>query len=354
MDNFSHLYTMLESALKQAGKETGQLLGQELAIELLDSLETSKASYFSGLDSGCFVLGIDASESYSGQFYLVFSLPDAIVMSSILLGFPSGRIQEKKRLSIMENDDFDAFSEIANMVNGALNNVFQSTLPDKVRLKLLPARKYVPEVDKLSSEEPLPDGDYLMFRSKIEMSGQDMDHLDVLIPVALGNLFDPQPGVQSEEEDDHSPRNAGAGHAAESSEDGAGITPADNGGEDSILILDDDGDQRMQMAEILEFTGFQVIEGTLDADIKELFKDRTVRLVIIGSQDADDRELAICIKINAIRVAVPPPIIMSAERWTRTAVLKALKYGASDIVIKPCNSEDIVSKVRLYCKLAPA
>ena len=355
MDNFSLLYTMLESALKQAGKETGQLLGQELAIELMDSLETSKSSYFSGLDSGCFVLGVDSSAPYAGQFYLVFSLPDAIVMSSILLGFPNGRIQEKKRLSIMENDDFDAFSEIANMVNGAFNNVFQNTLPDKIRLKLLPPKKYVPEVDAISAEEPFPDGDYLMFRSKMEMPGQEMENLDVLIPVALGNLYDPQPVSSSEEEAAYTSKEAGAGRTQASSEgEDTGKTSAENEGEDSIVILDDDGDQRQQMAEILGFTGFQVAEGTLDADIKELFKDRNVRLVIIGSQDADDRELAICIKINAIRVAVPPPIIMSAERWTRTAVLKALKYGASDIVIKPCNSEDIVSKVRRYCKLAPA
>jgi CheY-like chemotaxis protein len=345
---------MLESALKQAGKETGQLLGQELSIALSDSLETSKTSYFGELDSGCFVLGIDSSESYSGQLYLVFSLADAIVMSSILLGFPPGRIQEKKRLSIMENDDFDAFSEIANMVNGAFNNVFQSTLPDKVRLKLLPPQKYVPEVDTLSEDGPIPDGDYLMFRSKMEMPNQEMGHLDVLIPVTLGNLYDPPPVAHNDEEALHTGGDS-AGMAQNASEaEETGRPAADDEGEESIIVLDDDGEQRQQMMEILAFTGFQMAEGTLDADIRELFKNRTVRLVIIGSQDADDRELAICIKVNAIRVAVPPPIIMSAERWTRTAVLKALKYGASDIIIKPCNSEDIVSKVRRYCKLAPA
>ncbi|HIJ94446.1 MAG TPA: response regulator [Desulfuromonadales bacterium] len=353
MDNFAHLYGMLESALKQAGKETGQLLGQELSIELSDSLETSKTSFFSGLENGCFVLGVDSSEPFAGQFYLVFSLPDAIVMSSILLGFPPGRIQEKRRLSIMENDDFDAFSEIANMVNGAFNNVFQSRLPDKIRLKLLPPKKYVPEVDTLSAEEPLPDGEYLMFRSRMEMPGQDLANLDVLIPVDLGKLYDPPPCVAPEDEAAHTVGTTAAGHATNSSEhEVTGSAPDANDGEDSIVILEDDSDQRQQMIEILEFTGLQIAEGTLDADIKELFKGRNVRLVIIGSQDADDRELAICIKVNAVRMAVPPPIIMSAERWTRTAVLKALKYGASDIIIKPCNSEDIVSKVRRHCKLA--
>ena len=353
MDGYTTLYGMLETALKQAGDESGMLLGQDLSIALSDSLSTSKSSYFGGLEDGCFVLGVDSGEAYGGQFYLVFSLRDAIVLSSILLGIPPARIQEKKRLSIIENDDIDAFSEIANMVNGALNTVFQGTLPSKVRLKLLSPKKYIPEIDPLSEEEPLPDGDYLMFRSRLEMPGQEMNHLDVLIPVALANLFDPQP-VAAESTADFGAENEtevgeiDANDGAENAETALAVV----GGVDSIVVLEDDEEQRQQMIMLLSFTGYQVVEGTLNADIKELFAGRNVKLVIIGSQDADDRELAVCIKVNAMRQDSPPPIIMSAECWTRTAVLKALKYGARDIIIKPFNSDDVTSKVRRYCKIS--
>ncbi len=306
MDGYTTLYGMLETALKQAGEESGMLLGQELSIALLDSLSTSKSSYFGGLDDGCFVLGVDSGEAYGGQFYLVFSLRDAIVMSSILLGIPPARIQEKKRLSIIENDDIDAFSEIANMVNGALNTVFQGTLPNKVRLKLLPPKKYIPDIDQLSEEEPLPDGDYLMFRSRLEMPGQEMNHLDVLIPVALGNLFDPQPVGDEVAIGDVIAADAAGGDDSiaapqEDAEAGA-LTPT---GVDSIVVLEDDEEQRQLMIELVSFTGYQVAEGTLNADIKELFAGRNVKLVIIGSQDADDRELAVCIKVNAIPSGFP-------------------------------------------------
>lgn len=368
MDGYKNLYAMLESALKQAGEESGMLLGQELSIALSDSLSTSKTSYFGGLDDGCFVLGIDSGEAYSGQFYLVFSLRDSIVMSSILLGIPPARIQEKKRLSIIENDDIDAFSEIANMVNGALNTVFQGALPNKVRLKLLPPKKYIPDIDELSQDEPLPDGDYLMFRSKLEMPGQEMNHLDVLIPLALGEQFDPQPLVAevavSEAAPEPVPESAAGADVAQAAGETGGAAVAESGDEsppasvatgiDSVIVLEDDTEQRRQMVELLAFTGYQVAEGTLNADIKELFSGRNVKLVIIGSQDADDRELAVCIKVNAMRQDFPSPIIMSAECWTRTAVLKALKYGARDIIIKPFNSDDVTSKVKRYCKIAPA
>lgn len=366
MDGYTTLYGILETALKQAGEESGMLLGQELSIVLSDSLTTSKASYFGGLDDGCFVMAVDSGESYTGQFYLVFSLRDAIVMSSILLGIPPARIQEKKRLSIIESDDIDAFSEIANMINGALNTVFQGTLPDKVRLKLLSPKKYIPEIDQLSEEEPLPDGDYLMYRSKLEMPGQEMNYLDVMIPVALGNLYDPPQEAPEPEPAPEDGAPAGEQAAAVTpgadGEDGAGLSTAEDGagestaalaatGIDSVIVLEDNAEERQQMAELVAFTGYEVAEGTLNADIKELFAGRNVRLVIIGSQDADDRELAVCIKVNAIRQDFPPPIIMSAEYWTRTAVLKALKYGARDIIIKPYDNEDVVSKVRRYCKI---
>ncbi len=341
MDSYTTLYGVLENALKQAGEESGMLLGQELSIVLSDFVSTSKASYFGDLDDSCFVLAVDSRESYVGQFYLVFSLRDAIVMSSILLGIPPARIQEKKRLSIIENDDIDAFSEIANMINGAFNTVFQGEFPEKVHLKLLPPKKYIPEIDQLSSEEPLPDGDYLMFRSKLEMPDQEMNHLDVMIPVSLGNLYDPQPEVAVEAlvTDDQT-------DSDESSLEVGGTV-----GVDSIVVLEDNSEERRQIADLVAFTGFQVAEGTLNADIKELFAGRNVRLVIIGSQDADDRELAVCIKVNAMLQDFPPPIIMTAEYWTRTAVLKALKYGARDIIIKPCNGDDVAAKVRRYCKL---
>ena len=355
MDGYTTLYGILETALKQAGEECGMLLGQELSITLSDSLLTSKSSYFGELDDGCFIMGVNSGESYEGQFHLVFSLRDAIVMSSILLGIPPARIQEKKRLSIIENDDIDAFAEIGNMVNGALNTAFLGALPNKVRLKLLPPKKYIPEIDELSAEQPLPDGDYLLFRSQLQLPGQEMEHLDVLIPTLLGELFDPQHAAEATG-DEKASGDAKASARGETGEGEEGDSEADSAlqsGVESIVVLEDDTDLRQQIVELLAFTGFQIAEGSLNADLKELFAGRNVKLVIIGSQDADDRELAVCIKVNAMRQDFPPPIIMSAECWTRTAVLKALKYGARDIIIKPFSEDEVTSKVRRYCKIEP-
>jgi len=364
MDGYVKLHEMLESALRQAGEEAGMLLGQGLTATLTDSLTFSKAAYFGDLDDGVFVLAVESREEYPGQFHLVFNLRDAILMSSLLLGIPAARIKEKQRLSIIEPDDIDAFGEIGNMINGAINTTFQASLSGKAHLKLLGSKKYVPEIDPLTDDDPLPNGDYLMFRSKLEMEGQEMHSLDVLIPVSLGKLYDPPqeaPAAPAEEVAVAAPKADGEAVAGGLTETGEESPPvrkvggvAGTSGEDMIAIFEDGDDERMQLSQSLDFTGFKLVESTLNADVKEIFSQGNVRLVVIGSQDADDRELAVCIKINALRQDQPVPILMCAQRWTRTAVLKALKYGARDIIIKPCDPDEIANKVRRLCRLPSA
>jgi CheY-like chemotaxis protein len=367
MEGYVKLYEMLESALRQAGEEAGMLLGQGLTATLTDSLAFSKAAYFGDLDDGVFVMTIESREEYPGQFYLVVNLRDAILMSSLLLGIPAARIQEKRRLSIIEADDIDAFGEIGNMINGAINTTFQASLSGKAQLKQQASKKYVPEIDPLSDSEPLPDGDYLMFRAKLEMEGQEMHHLDVLIPLELGNQYDPPPEKPVEPEP---VEEAGAADAVAA--EGEALEPqaqeavaageptarsaaaAGTAGEDMVVIFEDSDEDRLHLREALAFTGFKLVEGPLNADVKDLFSQGNVRMVLIGSQDADDRELAVCIKINALRQDQPVPIVMCAHRWTRTAVLKALKYGARDIVIKPCDTDELAAKVKRLCRLPAA
>jgi len=368
MEGYVKLYEMLESALRQAGEEAGMLLGQGLTATLTDSLTFSKAAYFGDLDDGVFVMTIDSREEYPGQFYLVFNLRDAILMSSLLLGIPAARIQEKRRLSIIEADDIDAFGEIGNMINGAINTTFQASLSGKAQLKQQASKKYVPEIDPLSADEPLPDGEYLMFRAKLEMEGQEMHHLDVLIPLELGNQYDPPPAEPAAPEqvdqsediaaeaavDATADQPAAAAAAEETAERPVSAAAAGTAGEDMVVIFEDSEEDRLHLREALDFTGFKLVEGPLNADVKDLFSQGNVRMVLIGSQDADDRELAVCIKINALRQDQPVPIVMCAHRWTRTAVLKALKYGARDIVIKPCDSDELAAKVKRLCRLPAA
>src|SRR5208282_2170899 len=94
--------------------------------------------------------------------------------------------------------------------------------------------------------------------------------------------------------------------------------------ERTVLILENNSDDLLFFQETLLATEIKTMAGPLDADLSDFFPDKPVNAVLLGLDDADDRELSICIKIRTISRKGHLPVIMCAREWTRTAVLKAL------------------------------
>ena len=328
---FEKLQSMLDAAMKQAGEESSMLLGQTLTVADSDLLNTDRKSYFGDEDNAIYVVGVESREAYPGRFYMLFALADAIVMSSILLGIPGPRIAEKRRLCIQEPDDVDAFGEIANQVIGSFNSIFQPMLPDKVHLKLLPPMKYVPGMDELTDELPLPDAPYLMYRAPLEITGQEMNRLDIMIPPQLANLFDPQPETEAEAE--------AAVAAPEAAAPEAEAPPPR-----SILILGDD-EIRNSLLAGLASNGVNLIDAPLGADVPGLLTQGDVRLAVIALKRTSDRDLAICNRVVPLVGRGGGAVILCAPEWTRNSVLKALKAGAKGILMDPFDQGDLDTQV---------
>jgi PleD family two-component response regulator len=104
--------------------------------------------------------------------------------------------------------------------------------------------------------------------------------------------------------------------------------------------------------ETLSSHEIKAISAPLDADLTDFFSKGQVKAVLLGAVDVDDHELSICIKIKSISPNHPVPIIMCATEWTRVGVLKALKYGASDIIVKPCTQDELTGRLAKYLHAA--
>jgi CheY-like chemotaxis protein len=342
MAEFATLTDVLARSVAQAGEESSMLLGQTLTFETGDSLKSNRISYFTGLDSAILVATVESKEEYAGEFYLLFTLRDAILMSGLLLGIPPARISEKRKLAIVENDDTDAFGEIMNQFIGSFNMIFKPSFPNKVHLKLVKPKKYVPDVDQITEVDPVPDGEFLLFRTMPKMEGFEMDHLDILVPLSLAEQFDP-PSVVEEAP----PEEASAEASVE-----AAVEDTTASAEETIIILEDNQQEREKLREYLASTGLKLLDAALNADIRELLQQGRPRVAVVGVADTEDRELALCIKISSLSQDQPLPIIMCAPEWTRSGVLKAIKYGARDIVLKPYIGEELMAKVRKFLKAA--
>jgi CheY-like chemotaxis protein len=337
MEKIPKLQKMLIAALNQAVLDGGMLLGHELSVKAAESSTSMKQEYMAGMEDASFVVGVKSQEEYKGTFYMVFSLRDAICFGSLLLGVPLARVSEKKKLAIIDSDDIDAFSEFTNQVIGSFNSVFKSGLPKKVHLKLQEPKKFIPHDDKITPDEPVPDGEYFVLRAQLEMPEQKFDQIDILIPSTLASFFDLQGNT------DLTVNEAEPAEAEPATDDAAVGHPATN--ERTVLILDNNSVDRQFFQETLSATEIKTMAATLDTDLTDFFSDTPVKAVLLGVDDADDRELSICIKIRTISTKGPPPVIMCAREWTRIGVLKALKYGATDIIMKPCAPDELRNKI---------
>lgn len=355
MAEYGKLRDMFHSALKQAAEETSMLLNQELTVCDTEIVERDKVAYLAGLEDSAFVVPVDSREDYPGRIHLVFSLRDAILMSGILLGIPPGRISEKRKLLILEEDDIDAFSEIANQVIGTFNSVVQPLLSDKFHLKQLPPRKFVPQVDEVTSEIPVPDDDYLVYKAHIKLGDQDLNQFDILFPRSLANRIDPQETVAQDQEEEVAMQ--------DQAESLRRLFPADSGETESaagcreveggiVLVLEDDPGAREKVKEFLGDNGFTALIDHLGADINELLNGEGVQAVVVGVKKADDWELSLCAKIREASGNPRLPIIMCADQWTRTGVLKAVKNGAKDIIMKPYEQNELLGKLAKFLAAA--
>lgn len=333
MEELSGLRKLLDKALERAAKDCSTLLGHDLSVMEIAGRHVGRDPYFSAMEDASFLVGIETQGEYQGEFHLVLSLRDAIVLSGFLLGVPAARITEKKKLAILEADDLDAFSEIANQLIGSFNEVFKPNFPRKVHLKQLATRKFIPGNDPVNGGEPVAEGDYYLVHAQLGMPGQEMDGLDLLIPAPLAKLFDFQ--------DDEC--------GAQPLGDDAPAVTAESKEEvkeplDAVLILEDNAADRCQFEEVLAASGVKPLVASFDVDLKILTEER-VKAVLMGVVNADEWELSLCGRIKSHGTEISIPVIMCARQWTRTGVLKALQHGAREILLKPCPADELAAKV---------
>jgi CheY-like chemotaxis protein/chemotaxis protein CheY-P-specific phosphatase CheC len=337
MKELPNLREMLEASMVQAANECGQLLGVDLYMDGSIAGQITKVDYFAEVTGASLIVGIESREEYQGKLFMVVDLRDAIVLSSTLLGIPPARVAEKQRLAIFDPDDVDAFSEIANQITGSFNTVFQPFLPKKVHLKQLVPEKYIPPEQQQGSgdkDASLPDGEYYLVKPKMIMPGFDLERFDLLVPMQLAVQFNVQERKQGKSEE------------KESSYDDEYANDDISG--PAVLVLEDNSTDRRQFSEILAARGVKPVMAAYDADLKRLVTMQDVKAVLLGVANADEQELALCIKIVNLFPNIPAPIIMCARQWTRMSVLKALKFGAKEILLKPCSSEELSAKVMKY------
>jgi len=109
-----------------------------------------------------------------------------------------------------------------------------------------------------------------------------------------------------------------------------------------VLIIDSESaDGRVIQSQLAgELVSSDLVRSTSEVDRSMLVSYSAIILVVSGLHE---KALGISIQVNA---ACSVPLIVAAPRWTHSEVLKAVRYGVSDILVTPTQPGEVAEKLK--------
>lgn len=351
-----------------------------------------------------------------GTGYLVALIPDAIVLGGTLIMLPEDVIEEEKAEGDFSGEAADAYGEIANIIAGGLTETFLERYPKQLRFVKTDSDIIVPTKVDPSSDQPFAEGSYYLASFAIHIGDFDLHRFLLIFPAEVFDLEasaetaqpesasnkpaaatpeatqkqgdQPAPGEwggpPSTPESQPAPGEWGGAPATESAAAAAkagsasepaataqpGETPASapasapasttapaaapadqTGGESVVLLISDQKSAAEPFVEILTSASYQCRVLSFHDEIRNALQQQQVLGIFLIMSQVGEKGFAAAIKLQSSGVPMPP-LIFAGSQWTRSAVLRAVKYGAKDIIVTPASGSEIQDKATQHFRKA--
>jgi len=352
---------LLEICLTRAGEEVGALLGGTLAIEPKENGVFSKEELLEQAGGKQVMARLEVRGDGEGQSYLFMSIKDSIFLGGTMIMLPDTELDEVVRNEEFGEDAEDAYGEIANIIAGVYTAVFEEQYRKNIGFVKTGLETIVPIKIDPDSDDVIPSAIYYLSAGEMSFNGQQLGRIQAVFPAELFELESlAQPEVPAEPDVEESaavgksPAGTGgdtsSARAIRSADSGQGAEPS-GGGEVSvqaesesadILLFTDDDVEAESIAGVLAREGYspRVLHYR---DPAGNYLSPAISLVFLVMKEINEQGFGMAIKLSSAGIQVP--LIASGPAWTRTTVLKAVKYGASDILITPAAAEDVQEKL---------
>ena len=366
---------VFNTTIGQIGEEIGALLGQPLKCSDTQLVMTTKEEFFSShcLENSVFTR-MKVSGDKTGTGYLFTQIPDAIAMGGTLIMLPDDQIAEQMQTGEFEGEVSDAFGEIANILAGSLTQIFLDRYPRPLRFVRTDSETVVPTKVDITSDQPFAEDSYYLASFAIQMQEYELHRLLLIFPAEIFDLDAPvetaatgqPPAAQSDstaasqaedswgqpapaKETDPVPvAGVSTSSQSESTAATADTAPA---GSPIVIILSDQQSAGEPFVEILSSASYDCRVLSFQDDIKQLLQQHQVLGIFLVMAQVGEKGFAAAIKLQSAGRTLPP-LIFAGEQWTRSAVLRAVKYGARDILVTPASTDEIQNKVTQHFKKA--
>lgn len=356
---------LLKNCSKLISEEVSALLGVDIRLKNPVNKIISKEEFFLEEISGKQILThMDVVDETEDKSYLFISVKDAIRAGSILIMLPPSELESAVSEEDFTADTEDAYGEIANIISGVYTQVFQDQYSKNMRFVKTDLERVAPMKVDTDSDEVIPNQNYYLSSCGLVIDDKECGDICMLFPAQIVKLSQLGEAKQSGE-----PATAGSGSAAvgsssssasietatvtsgsseagSSSPSTSGVIPAHGGdqqppGAADVLIIENHSEQAAVICQELQSIGVRAKIVSFNDNIsKHLTSD--LRLIFIVMGEVDEQAYGVTIKVNTQSTA---PIVAASSEWTRSKVIKAVKYGVHDILLTPAQAADIREKV---------
>ncbi|MBN1958308.1 MAG: hypothetical protein JW773_08930, partial [Desulfuromonadales bacterium] len=267
---------------------------------------------------------------------------------------------------------------------GSLTQVFFDRYPKQIRFIKTDMETIVPTKIDPAADQPFAEGSFYLASFAIHLEGYDLNRIQLIFPANIFDLDEDIPAsattqkatgsqqaglnkgapsstsTPSTEEPDpgdwggppltaSEPASSPSGAAETSS--GKILQGAEPAGPPIVLAISDQEKDAEHFAGILASAGYDCRILSFQDEVKELFQQHRILGIFLIMTQVGEKGFAAAIKLQSAGRPLPP-IIFAGPEWTKSAVLRAVKYGAKDILIMPASDDEIQDKVSQHIKKA--
>lgn len=334
---------LLQSCFVTIAEEISALIGGKLLLNNPHQRLCNKAEILAEIEAKQVVARMDLRGEAKGEAFLFTSLSSAVFLGGSLIMLPASELEETVANEELADDTQDAYGEIANIIAGAYSGVFEEKYRKKIGFVKTSTQTVVPEQVDGENDDVFPCQLYYQSAADIVFNDRELGRFRAIFPASVFDL---------EEELQQAPMQ-GEGNAGrrddvgQQGEEGQGPLQRPGVGQTEtadVLIVSDDEAASRGIIQTLEELGYTPRMVSFKSSINECMTP-AIRLVFLVMKEINEQGFGVAIKISSSNT--PARLVAAGPAWTRTLVIKAVKYGADDILITPATAEDIREKVEM-------
>lgn len=340
---------LLNKSMVKMSEEVSALLGGNLQIVSTENAAFSKESFLEQAGGKLIMARLNIRGSgHEDEALLFVDIKTAVYLGGALIMLPEGELEDTARNEEFGDDASDAYSEVTNIIAGVYTTIFEEQYHPKLGFVKASMEKVVPAKVDPESDEVFPNQDYYLSIGQIQYNGKSLGRVQMAIPATVLELEDllrpAEALVEDVEIHSNESQKAVTGDVAVSPE----AEPAHLQGKPSeaadVLIFTDDDNEGSRIATALQQMGYVPRLLHFKDSVNGALTSR-IQMVFLVMQEVSEQGFGMAIKISSAGLSVP--LVAAGPAWTRTMVLKAVKYGARDILVTPSSLFDVREKMEV-------